>query len=228
MLPSSQVSLEIQNSLRLAHQALKDKGRKTNDISPLEAFYLNLSQRVLPGSQSRKLLRPGIEAFYSNNLDSEDFIALVHKDLLAVAQGVDVSDVVDVCLDEYLSVGNRREDVERYISVQAAKQLWMTFAKLDTFGRLGLPNAEINELLIRGVCACACVCARARACVRVCSCTCVCACVFVHQCVYVYLPTYVRMHVYVCMYVCMYVLSMYLCMDVCMHVQWFRFFAYFC
>jgi hypothetical protein len=133
----------------LAHQALKDKGRKANDISPLEAFYLNLSQRVLPGSQSRKLPRPGIEAFYSNNLDSEDFIALVHKDLLAVAQGVDVSDVVDVCLDEYLSVGNRREDVERYISVQAAKQLWMTFAKLDTFGRLGLPNAEINELLIR-------------------------------------------------------------------------------
>ena len=146
-----QVPLEVTNSLRLAHQALSERGRtKAQDVSPLELFYERMWQIALPHKPFQKLPRPGIEAFYAGNMDKDEFVALFKKNILVEGYVQDVSALTEHCFNTFLSVGSREQQVDKYISKQAARQLWQVFAKLDRFGRLGLPNEEVNELLLRG------------------------------------------------------------------------------
>lgn len=143
--------LEVMNSLRLAHHALTEKGRKSaQEVSPLEAFYKSVWQIALPHKPFQKLQKPGIEAFYSGNMKKDEFIALFKKTVLTEGHVQDVGALTELCFKTFLSVGSREQKIEKYISPQAAWQLWQVFAKLDRFGCLGLPNEEVNELLLRG------------------------------------------------------------------------------
>lgn len=145
------VPLEVTNSLRLAHQALSEKGRKNaQDLSALEVFYDRMWQIALPHKPFQKLQKPGIEAFYSGNMQKDEFVALFKKNVLVEGYVQDVSALTELCFNTFLSVGSREQQVDKYIPKQAARQLWQVFAKLDRFGRLGLPNEEVNELLLRG------------------------------------------------------------------------------
>ena len=143
--------LEVTNSLRLAHQALTEKGRKSaQEASPLEAFYERMWQIALPHKPLQKLQKPGVEAFYSGNMKKDEFVAFFRKNVFSEGHVQDTTALTELCFKTFLSVGSREQEVERYISSQAARQLWQVFAKLDKFGRLGLPNEEVNELLLRG------------------------------------------------------------------------------
>ena len=143
--------LEVMNSLRLAHHALTEKGRKNaQEVSSLESFYERVWQIALPHKHFQKLQKPGVEAFYSGNMNKNEFVALIKKNVFTEGHVQDVSALTELCFKTFLSVGSREQEVEKYLSVQAARQLWQVFAKLDRFGCLGLPNEEVNELLLRG------------------------------------------------------------------------------
>ena len=148
---AEELPLEVINSLRLAHQALTEKGRKNaQDVSPLEAFYDHMWKISLPHKHLQKLQKPGIEAFYSGNMKKDDFVALLKKNVFIQGYVQDVNALTELCFNTFLSVGYREQEVEKYIPREAARQLWQVFAKLDKSGRLGLPNEEVNELLLRG------------------------------------------------------------------------------
>ena len=143
--------LEVTNSLRLAHQALTEKGRKNaQEASPLEVFYERVWQIALPHKPFQKLQKPGVEAFYSGNMKKDEFVAFFRKNVFSEGHVQDAAALTELCFKTFLTVGSREQEVERCISWQAARQLWQVFAKLDRFGRLGLPNEEVNELLLRG------------------------------------------------------------------------------
>lgn len=148
---ADKLPLEVTNSLRLAHQALTEKGRKNaHEVSPLESFYQRVWQIALPHKPFQKLQKLGVEAFYSGNMKKDEFVAFFKKNVLNEGHVQDATSLTDLCFRTFLSVGSREQEVESCISWQAARQLWQVFAKLDRFGCLGLPNEEVNELLLRG------------------------------------------------------------------------------
>ena len=132
MQAGGQLSREVQNSFRLVYCSLKDHGRQSlQGASPIEDFYEKLWRCVQPGRLYERLAKPRVEAFYSNNMSAEGFCSLLEKNVLT--QNFEESGVVDICLDTFVLLDPLEQEIDRYLTRAALKQLWMVFAKLDTF-----------------------------------------------------------------------------------------------